>query len=150
MSTTIRQQIISAIQSHLTGITKTGGYETDIGKSVHLARKNIGKDDPDSVVVWPKPETSERDEYGMMKHTMPIELEALAAYERENPSTVSERMLGDLIKHMGAFTSSLIDSIDYAGGGTPDYPEPGETDVGTKAIFNIVYATVRGDPYSQS
>ena len=149
MSTTIRQQIISAVFTHLAGITKTGGFETDLGKSVHLVRRKLGAGDPDSVVLWPKPETSVRDKYGMVQNTMPIEIEALAAYGNENPSTVSERMLGDLIKRMGAFTSFLIESIDYTGGGTPDYPEGSEEDVGTKAGFNIVYYTVRGDPYTQ-
>jgi hypothetical protein len=43
----------------------------------------------------------------------------------------------------------LVEDIILAGAGREDYPESGEQIVGSMAVFNIIYFTVIGNPYSQ-
>ena len=46
-------------------------------------------------------------------------------------------------------TGGLADMIEYAGGGTDEYPEGGEKAVGVVTNWNIKYRIVNGDPYHQ-
>jgi len=46
-------------------------------------------------------------------------------------------------------TGDLADSISYVSGGTENYPDAGETIVGTSALFLIRYPIKRGNPYAQ-
>jgi hypothetical protein len=46
-------------------------------------------------------------------------------------------------------TGDLAESIEYAGGGTEEYPDDGNRAVGVSAVFTLKYRTVIGDPYTQ-
>ena len=44
---------------------------------------------------------------------------------------------------------NLVEDIILTGAGREEYPEAGEQIVGSAAVFNIIYFTVAGNPYSQ-
>jgi len=44
---------------------------------------------------------------------------------------------------------NLVDDIVLIGAGKEEYPESGEQIVGSAAVFNIIYFTIAGNPYSQ-
>jgi hypothetical protein len=46
-------------------------------------------------------------------------------------------------------TGGLADSIEYAGGGTDEYPEGADQATGVVTRWNIKYRTLNGDPYHQ-
>lgn len=154
MSETIREKIIKAIVAKLADVTIENGYNTDCGEDVFRVKKPIEKELP-AFSVWPGVETSERI-HGKSRITMPVRIEGVVLYGRENPSVVSELILGDIRSLMEAQaeaddpTDNLSDVIEYAEGGTDDYPDPAEPRVGAFAVFNIVYKTMSGSPYSSS
>ena len=154
MSDTIREQIISAIETKLADITVANGYNTDIGKEVLRARKNVDPDSLPAVVIWPLPEIVERKS-GKYICTMRTRLEGLMKFEENNPSVISEQILGDLIALMAdpakrsTLTAGLADDVFYSEGGTDDYPEEKDISVGASAIFAVIYKIKIGNPYSQ-
>jgi len=103
-------------------------------------------------VVWPQPEDVEVA-YGKNLCTFVISCVGVKNFGVQEASIAAEEMLGDLIVAMTAPakspTGNLADKIEYAGGGTDDYPEPGQTIVGASAVFNITYKTKIGDPFNQ-
>jgi len=155
MADTIREQIIKALESNLADITVDNGYNTDIGKRVDRVKFGLTESDLPALVIWPQVEESNKI-HGKSRITMPVKLEGLSAFtNNENPSVIAELMLGDFRKRMEAqgsvnnVTDLLATSIEYASGGNDEYPEPGNDRVGVYAVFNIMYKTVAGDPYSQ-
>jgi len=159
---TIRELIIQELVTRAAVMRTTGSpqiYATDIGATVYRARPKIDPDDVPCTVVWPRPEEAENI-HGKSRHKMPVEIEGMSEIGEEDPSAVSERILGDLI---GCFTSptwdrrragspppaDYIDSIVYQSGGTDAYPEDGSKHVGAAAKFLITYYTAIGDPRSQ-
>lgn len=152
MSDTIRECIIQDVIARLAGITVANGYSTGIGANVLRAKKVIDEDDIPSCNVWPRPETAQK-RYGQDVCVMPILIEGIMEFGAENPSVISERILGDLKKAIGdpAWSRSpdYIDSIAYVSGGTENYPDEEDITVGATALFNVAYNTVAGDPYIQ-
>ena len=159
---TIRELIILEIIARAAVILTTGStqaYATDIGETVLRARPKVDPEELPCMVVWPPAETAE-NAYGKSRHKMPVKIEGLAAFGAEDPSVISERILGDLIK---CFTSptwdrtrvgtptplDYIESIIYQGGGSDTPLEDGSISVGAQAIFLVTYDTAIGDPYVQ-
>jgi hypothetical protein len=164
---TIRELIILEFLARAALIRTTGSpaaYATDIGATVHRARRSVDPDDLPCINIIPQPEESE-NAHGQSMHKMPMKIDGLAAFGAEEPSAIAERILGDLIK---AFTSPAWDrrrlvtgsspatyldpyaeSIVYQGGGTDEYPDEGTKDVGASATFLVTYWTAIGDPFSQ-
>jgi len=103
---TIREQILSNIITRLGEIRPANGFNTDCGADVVRARKNLDPDELPALAVWPGQEESAR-QYGNDIRTMPIQVEALALFADENPSVLSEKMLGDLIECMCGITWTL-------------------------------------------
>lgn len=154
MADTIRQKIITAVESRVAAITIVNGYSTDIGKNVFVVEKKLGKEDPPAVVIWPQVEETAQ-KFGKQLCIMPIQIDGISHFQSLNPSVVAEKMLGDLIKNitggtLAQVTGGLADIIKYTSGGSPEYPDAGETTVGTSAVFNIEYRYLVGDPYNQS
>ena len=151
MSDTIREIIIQNIIARMASIRIAGGYNTDVGRNVERARKIISADDLPSCIVWPGMETAEK-KYGLTVCTMPVTVEGIIEFGAENPSVVSERILGDLIKNilspLWSRSPDYISSIAYISGGTDSYPDEENMTVGAMALFHIVYSTAIGDPYS--
>lgn len=46
-------------------------------------------------------------------------------------------------------TDDLAESIEYAGGGTDEYPDDGNISIGASVLINIKYVTEIGNPYTQ-
>jgi hypothetical protein len=93
---------------------------------------------------------------------MTMKIEGICEFGTEEPSVISERILGDLKKcimapenlltspHSGWSRSpDYIDKIIYTGGGTDDYPDDGEMTVGAFATFDVTYTENINDPCSQ-
>jgi hypothetical protein len=159
---TIREEIILEIIERAAVIRSAGSpqaYATDIGETVLRARPKVDPDDLPCMVVWPQAETAE-NLHGKSRHKMPVKVEGLALFGAEDPSVVSERILGDLIK---CFTSpswdrtragspvpsDYIESIVYQSGGMDSSLEDGSVSIGNQAAFLVTYYTAIGDPYTQ-
>ena len=151
---TIRELIIQAILTRAEDISAVASpllYSTEIGSSpAFRARPKVDPDDLPCVDVWPQPEEA-LNKNGMVLHKMPVKIEGVAHFGAEEPSVVSERILGDLIRCFTSptWTRVYMDSIVYTGGGTESYPEEGSVSVGAFASFMVTYWTKIGDPYSQ-
>lgn len=154
MSETVREKIIAAIIAKLADVTIENGYNTDCGESVFRVKKLIERELP-AFSIWPGVEENVK-RHGKNSTTMPIKIEGVALYGRENPSVVSELILGDIRLLMEAQadaadpTGGYAESIEYAAGGTDEYPDPAEPRVGAFAIYNVTYKTMAGTPYSSS
>jgi len=150
MSDTIREKIIKDIIAQLGKVKTASGYNTDCGLNVFRAVKAIERGDYPAFIVFPQTEAAERLS-GKIVCTMPVRIEGIAIFGTSNPSTVSELILGDLIKVMcdPADRIAYADGVEYESGGTDDYPDSGEKSTGTAAIFNIRYKFKTGDPYTQ-
>lgn len=168
MSDTIRELIIQEFITRAAVIVNTASppdYATNIGSNVLRARPKVDPGDLPCCVIWPQPEEAEYS-HGQVRHKMPIRVEGIVAFGATDPSVISERILGDLIK---CFTSQSWDrrrlvaspaspvtyddpyaeSIIYQGGGTEEYPEDGSKAVGASARFLVTYWTAIGDPTDQ-
>lgn len=161
MNDTIREIIIQDFISRLAVITQANGYNTAIGGNVLRARKHVDPDEMPCCVVWPGTETAEAS-YGSNNCRMTMRIEGLAVFGTENPSVVSERILGDLKQCIfqpgNAFSSppagwlrspDYIDSLSYTGGGTEEYPDEGQKTTGAMISVEVEYTEDIGDPYSQ-
>lgn len=148
MSLTNREKIIRQFMSRLAVITTANGYGTDIGAKVIRARRSIDDDELPVSVLWPGPETAEAI-YGITQCSMTVRVEGLAAFKAENPSVVSERILGDLKRCVMAKAwtrePELVTDIMYRGGGTETYPAEGEASVGAYADFAVTYEEEHGE-----
>lgn len=179
MDDTIREKIIKEFIARAAVIRTTGSpqlYATDCGASVYRARPMVDPEDVPCCIVWPQPEETTQI-HGQNRNEMIVQVEGFHCFgteavsrgfaaTEEDPSTVSERILGDLIR---CFTSRAWDrrrlvaspaspviydppyaeSIVYQGGGTDSYPEEGSVTVAAAAGFLVTYFTKLGDPYSQ-
>jgi len=160
MADSIREQIIQGFKDQAEKITLANGYNTDVGAVVErgIADVRIEKT-PAFSFVLPGTESSTR-EFGVYILTMPVEINAIhtlfytdtdGVLQKYNSSVLAERILGDLIKGILGNRSniSLMDDINYTGGGIEDYPTPEDQLIWVRASFDIVYPTTIGDPYSQ-
>ncbi len=118
MADTIRESIIRDIVIHLGVIRKENAYQTDCGRNVYRALSRIDPDDAPCIDVWPLPEEAENI-HGRVRSTMTVQVEGFGFFDKEavkrgqspvveDASTVSERILGDLI--------AAIEATDKASG----------------------------------
>lgn len=127
MTDTIREQIVSAIETRLAEVTTARGYAKGLGASVRRAYRDVDPDDCPCVVIWPRPEDVTR-EYRQNVCTMEVELQAAEVFGASNPSEVSEQLLGDLVEIMTAKKWTL----DYDSGGVAEV-EVGDTLTGASS-----------------
>ena len=73
--------------------------------------------------------------------------ETLSVGVESNVCTVNGNMSGTEARER--IFGDLVERVEYAAGGTDEYPESGEVAVGAYALFNITYRINAGDPYSQ-
>ena len=149
---TIRELIIRQIMAWLETIRTAAGYNTDIGSNVQRVRRSLDPNELPGCVLWPLPEVAEQL-YGKTRCSMPVKVTAFAEFGSANPSVVSEKILGDLIKCLASPSwirdPEYMSDLAYNGGGSDEYPDEGETVVGAHADFTVVYDMENGDPYSQ-
>lgn len=150
MADTIREQIIQAIATKMAAITTAGGYNTNMGSHVSRAALYIPAADLPALSIIPKVEEASKV-YGLQKHVMPVEIIGFDDQGTANPSVIAELMLGDIIKAFFAGTrSTLVEDLEYKGGGTEEYPQHPDTVTTVSALFHVTYFTIIGNPYSQS
>jgi len=165
MNNTIREEIILELIERAAVILTTGSpqaYSTDCGETVLRARPKVDPEELPCVVIWPRDEAAE-NQYGKSKHKMVIQVDGVAEFGTSDPSVISERILGDLIKcftdqnwdrrRLVASPASPVtyldpyaESIVYEGGGT-EAPEDNSVTVAATARFSITYWTAIGNPY---
>lgn len=152
MSDTIREIIIQDFMGKLAEILVAGGYNTGMGANVLRVRRKVDPDILPAVIIWPGREKAEH-KYGELACTMSMRIEGIADFGTNNPSAISEQILGDLKKCILDTTWSrspdYIDGIFYTEGGTDEYPDEGQQTVGAAATFEVKYTTKINDPYSQ-
>jgi hypothetical protein len=120
MTDTIREQIISAIETKMAIIREDKGYQTECGKAVFRVKKEIDPDELPAVIIWPKSESATR-QYKADNITMPVEVQGLQLFGDTNPSIISEKILGDLKEALMGRRWEL----EFTSGGTYQ-PQPGD------------------------
>ena len=161
MNDTIREIIIKNFIARLSVITVAHEYATACGTHVFRARKTLDPLELPATNIIPGAEKAVH-QYGELQCTMTIRIEGIAEFGTENPSVISERILGDLKKcilapqnllsspHSGWSRSpEYIDSIIYTGGGTDQYPDENEKTIGAYANFDVGYTTKIENPCEQ-
>ena len=146
MTDTIREQIISAIETKLAQATTAKGYNINFANNVFRARKELHPDqDLPGLVIWPMREESSR-EYGVDNHNMLVKIEGFKEYGNTNLSVVAEKILGDIIEVMtgqkwtlaftsgGTYEPQAGDTIEGADSGATAYLESVSVDSGTWAL----------------
>jgi hypothetical protein len=125
MSDTIRKQIIGNIKDYLANITRNKAYKTDIGLNVYLVQK--AQITIPAVIIWPGTEEISREQR-IQRHAMNLRIDGLNEFNLDNPSDVSEDMLGDLIEIL---TGKKF-SMPFTSGGT-ERPEIGDAITGANS-----------------
>lgn len=154
VSDTIRELIIQDFKTQLETMLfgSPAVYETDCGENVYRARQAVDPDDCPATVIWPGPERAEH-KYGLLKCTMEMRIETFMEYGTDDPSTIIEKMLGDIKRCLldtdWHRSPDYIDGIIYTGGGAVQYPAEGQKIAGAFATFSIGYMTKVDDPCSQ-
>lgn len=154
MTDTIREQIIGKFIDRAAFLTVANGYNSDMGRNVLRAVRDLGESDLPCLVVWPLPEESEQ-RYGKDYITMQMRLGSFVAHGDQNSSAVAEQILGDLRKCFidpAIFASAyggLVDDIEYTSGGTDAFAQAGEEVTGNNIVLSVKYHTLTGNPYSQ-
>jgi hypothetical protein len=152
MSDSIREIIIQDFLDKLAEITVANGYNLGMGANVLRVRRKVDPDILPAVIIWPGREKAEH-KYGELACTMTMRIEGIADFGTNNPSAISEQILGDLKKCIldtGWFRSpDYIDGIIYTEGGTDECPDEGQQTVGAAAVFDVKYTTKINDPYTQ-
>ena len=147
MSDTKRERIIKAIETRMATITIANGYNTEIGKNVFRAIPKIDPSQLPACDIFPLTETTERIGGGNYLCTMALNIVAIAKTESQNPSVLSEQILGDIRMALAGLSfSSDAEDVSYASGGTNDYSNK-ET-VSVTVNFIIKYFSKINDPYT--
>ena len=118
---TIREQIITAIESKLEECLVRKGYAVNSGNKVFRGIKPTDPDNLPAIFLFPGLEAVAR-EYGKNALSMQVRVEAIALFGSINPSVMSEKLLGDLIEVM----ASRKWVVPYTSGGTYRI-KPGDT-----------------------
>ena len=161
MEDTIRELIVKELLARA-AVIRSGGspelYATDCGMEVLRCCIDIGSNELPCANVIPQDEEAENAN-GKCRHRMPVAVEGVAIFGDDDPSIISERILGDLVR---CFTSPAwerarpagspllppyIESIVYQAGGAR-LPRESGTVTGAMARFQVTYWTAIGDPCS--
>jgi hypothetical protein len=100
--TPIALRIIDALLARMADMRTVHGYQTDCGKNVFLAVRDIDPDDLPAAVLWPGTETVERY-YESVDLSRPFEIAAHREVQpSEDPAIVAELLRADLVSCMTA------------------------------------------------
>ncbi len=141
MADTIRELIIQDIVAALESLSGYG--------EVYRGRTYFSPDELPAVSVLPGIESGEK-QYGAQILTMPVQVHAVQVVGDNNPSELSETVLGDLIDVLIYGAIDRINGMTYTGGGVEDYPDEDDQAVSVQISIEIEYSTVIGDPYNQT
>lgn len=118
---TIREQIITAIESKLEECLVSKGYAVNSGSKVFRGLRPADPDNLPAISFFPGIETIVR-EYRKYALSMQLRVEGIALFGSSNPSVISEKILGDLIE----LITGKKWVVPYTSGGTYRI-KPGDT-----------------------
>lgn len=147
MADTIREGIISAMVALVEGFTFASITNPDIFRGILAFDPDV--DPPPLITIIPRPESSERSQYGADTKTMQIDFSAFVNLGGANPSELGEAVLGELIAAVFSSMPTNISDIIYRSGGIDEYPDGAGSDTITVGItVDVVYETITGNPYT--
>ncbi|WP_027853850.1 hypothetical protein [Marinobacterium litorale] len=150
MTDTIREQIVKAVMCRLESLT-----------TMPILRREQYADEDVFVCVWDQDQTSERNEYGQLTHSMPVVIE----YVRQTDDIRRDAPTAEYAEASGAMYAELITTLFNDADGVPDptlgdlaesmtetgmipfTPEPGSSLIGCALQIEIQYHTRNGNPF---
>jgi len=150
MSTTIRQQIVSAVGTRLATIKTTGGYQTNLGNSVYeWLQAPLNEDDPVTLIYRDRGNVVVRA-IGCHEHTMMLEI-LLAMTHAASPATV-RNMIADVIQCVGTDVTwgGLAQDTGAVSDEEIEFEHSGRKVAGISLKFEIEYTTAPFDPYTEA
>lgn len=157
MTTSRCERAILVIVAQLKTITTAGGYNLNIGNSVHRARRSFDKGALPAISVWELTEAPKKPEALVLENVLSISIDMHAPANKDDTGVVMGQGRDDVKKALG--------SMDYAQGvrdvdgeiGQLSYlgfePSTRTDGANTEAVsvnFQLVYHHARNDPAKQS
>lgn len=148
----IREQILQALQTKLEGITPANGFVKDATGRVHRAVRSHAPESLPVLVMWDGQETSEPHSGGAVQKTLPITVEVLLPVaDSDNASVPLNEWLPEVEKALTSGDTTLTGLADRTvyQGAQPEYPQEQSDVASVLIVFQVIYYTVKGDPYTQ-
>lgn len=146
----LRRRALEAIVARLQDIQTANGYLTNAGSVVYLGGSpGLGKDDPDvalAVVILDDEVTYVGEN---IRVNLPIEIQALAKAELDNPYIASESVLADVktaVELEDRRLGGLLRDRMKRGSTRTLEREPGSLDVGVSVLYTLPMVEKWGDP----
>lgn len=156
-ATTQRVRILTAILERLQAIRAgeeapegNGTFLTSVGDAVHLGvEPKLSKDDPDALVIAigdDVPEVPGQQLKALID--VPVEIQALAAADLDQPWLTVEALLGDIKRALELRDRQFGGLLrTFTRGPSRTLPrEPGSTSVGVGITYQVGYSEVWGKP----
>ena len=143
---TRRQAILEALVARVQAIAVSHGFNTDAGLTVFLGdAPQLGSDDPPVAIAVVPRETRIQSE---RMEILPVEIQALAKADIDQPYVAAEAMLSDIVTAVELEDRTLGGLVKFMElGSTRLLPrEPGSTTVGTAILYELIYVRVFGIP----
>ena len=147
MADTIREKIISAVE---TGLKNYSSFVALGSPDIYRGKVFFTKSEPPPLItIVPRPESSERAQYGGDNKTMQVDFHSIVAIGSADPSELGEAVLGELITSVFSIEPTNVQDMIYRSGGVDEYPESNKAETITVGItVDYVYSTETGDPYT--
>lgn len=145
-----RQTFLELIQQRLEGIHVAEGYATDAGDTVTLNEApRFGENDPDiAIAILIGEDTPQRQGHAVLQ-VLPVEIQALARADLNEPWVVSEQVLADIQRAIEVEDELMRGNAKRAIeiGQTRTIPrEAGTTAVGVAITYLLHYGRAWGQP----
>lgn len=146
-----RQQILEASVARLAVIQRGNGYATDAGDAIQLGEfTELGPDDPaEAIAVVPGEDVTrtQGDKHGI---TLPLEIQAIARVDLDEPHAAAEAVLADIKRAYEQADRTLGGLLEGKGIRrlvTRTLPrEAGMTTVGVGVTYLLDFQETWGDP----
>ena len=147
MALSIREQVIAAVQSRLARLVASG----------ECLRCQPYSDENEFIAVWDLDEDAESGPYNSAVMTLPLAVVYSLRYTADDFPAKLNDMLANVIKQVYLNDSvehddelgGLAQSINYSGS-VMKYPQSGSEFISVQVVLDVVYSTVKGDPFTQS
>jgi hypothetical protein len=151
MADSIREQILQALQTKLEGITPGNGFDLDTTGRISRCVRSHDPDNLPAVVLWDGPEVPEH-KAGFTKQLMEFTVEVLVSVaDSDSASAPLNQWMAEIIKGITQGDTSLtglVEATQYTGAET-QYSTVQSDAASVLINFQVIYNTVRGDPYTQ-
>ena len=149
MANSIRQQIVTALDTLLKGIKTTAGYETNLGNNVHWWRG-----EPVTIAEMPallcrETVRTTSQTGGAQEHDMTVTIE-IHVNSGDDGATM-RKAIADVVKRIGTSLTlgGLVADIQYGSGGEGSYVDHDGNKIFVTALsFSVLYETLNWNPYS--